>query len=77
MVHRSKVIDSKATAVQNMMVITPEKADQFKNNINEFAIAVSQNSNWQDKVEINKLLKQYKLRGCELSEYYMSPYQEL
>lgn len=73
MVHKSVVIDRQATAVPNMMIITPEKLEQFKKNINDFAIAVSQNNNWKDAGIINQLLIQYKLRGSDIAECYMLP----
>ena len=49
MVHKSTIIDRRATAVQNMRIITVEKLESFKRNINEFVVAVSQNENWLDE----------------------------
>lgn len=71
MAHKSIVIDRQATAVPKMMIITPDKLELFKQNINKFAIAVSQNDNWQDEVKTNQLLTYYKLRGNDIVENYM------
>ena len=75
MAHKSTVIDRQATAVPGMMIITPDKLEQFKRNINEFVVAVSQNDNWQDETRINQLLIRYKLRSNDIAENYMRPYR--
>ena len=75
MVHKSTIIDRQATAVPNMMIITPECLELLKRNVNEFAIAVSQNENWQNEDNINRLLARYKLRGNDISENYMRQYR--
>lgn len=77
MVHKSTVIDRQATAVPNMMIITCDKLELFKRNINDFIIAVSQNSNWLDESRINTLLLQYKLRGSDIVENYMLSYRNV
>ena len=76
MVHRSTIIDRQATAVPNMMIITPDKLELFKRNINKFVIAVSQNDNWLDESKINNLLIQYKLRSNDILANYMLPFRE-
>lgn len=75
MVHKSVIIDRQATAVPDMMIITPDKLEQFKRNINEFVVAVSQNDNWQDEGRINQLLIRYKLRSTDIAENYMLSYR--
>lgn len=75
MAHKSMVIDRQATAVPGMLIITPDKLEQFKRNINEFVVAVSQNDNWQDETRINQLLIRYKLRSNDIAENYMQPYR--
>lgn len=75
MAHKSTIIDRQATAVPNMIIMTPEKLDLLKRNINEFAIAVSQNDNWLDENRISDLLKQYNLRSVDIIERYTSPYK--
>ena len=72
MVHKSIIIDSQATAVQNMKVVTQEKLEQLKKSVNDFAIAASQNENWMDEGKIDRLLSQYQLRGSDISQYYMT-----
>ena len=74
MVHKSTIIDRQATAVTNMRIITYEKLESFKRNINEFVIAVSQNENWLDERKINNLLNQYKLRSNNIYDNYTVPY---
>ena len=76
MVHRSTIIDRQATAVPNMMIITPDKLELFKRNINEFVIAASQNDNWLDESKINNLLIQYKLRSNDILNNYMLTFRE-
>lgn len=75
MVHKSTIIDRRATAVQNMRIITVEKLESFKRNINEFVVAVSQNENWLDEEKINILLNQYKLRSNNIFDNYTLPYR--
>lgn len=74
MVHKSTIIDRQATAVTNMRIITYEKLESFKKNINDFVIAVSQNENWLDERKINNLLNQYKLRSNNIYDNYTVPY---
>ena len=76
MVHKSTIIDRQATAVPNMRIITYEKLESFKRNINEFVIAVSQNDNWLDERKINNLLNQYKLRNNNIYDNYTLPYRD-
>ncbi len=70
MVHVSKTIDHQATAVEGMRIVTPEKLELLKNNINEFVVAVSQDNNWMNEHNINDLLRQYKLRGSDITDNY-------
>ena len=72
MVHKSIIIDSQATAVQNMKVVTQEKLEQLKKSVKDFSIAASQNENWKDEGKIDRLLSQYQLRGSDISQYYMT-----
>ena len=76
MVHKSTIIDRQATAVPNMRIISHEKLESFKRNINEFVIAVSQNDNWLDERKINNLLNQYKLRSNIIYDNYTLPYRD-
>ena len=75
MVHKATTIDRQATAVPNMRIITCEKLEYLKKNINEFVIAVSQNENWLDERKINNLLNQYKLRSNNICDNYTLPYR--
>lgn len=75
MVHKATTIDRQATAVPNMRIITCEKLECLKKNINEFVIAVSQNGNWLDERKINNLLNQYKLRSNNICDNYTLPYR--
>lgn len=75
MVHKSITLDRQASAVSNMRIINCEKLEKLKKNINDFAIAVSQNDNWNDENRINDLLIQYKLRGKDIVETYTVPYK--
>ena len=77
MVHRTNVVDRQATAVPNMRIITPEKLEDFKRKIKEFAIAVSQNDNWRDEGKIDSLLTHYKLRHNNIIERFTLPYRDV
>jgi len=61
MVHNSKVIDIQATAEKKMRIITPEKLEELKTSVKQFADAIVQDTNWQDETKITRLLKYYKL----------------
>ncbi len=75
MVHKSTIIDRQATSIPNMMIITPDKLDSLKRNVNEFVIAVSQNDNWLDESRINTLITQYKLRSTDIVANYMETFK--
>lgn len=75
MAHKSAMIDRQATAVPDMMIITPDKLEELKKNIKEFVIAVSQDDNWKDEVKISQLLILYKLQGNDMANNYMLPYR--
>ena len=77
MVHKSTIVDRQATAVPNMRIITPEKLEDFKRRIKEFAIAVSQNDNWQDERKIDGLLTHYKLRENHIVPNFTLPYRAM
>ncbi|MBP1565361.1 MAG: DEAD/DEAH box helicase family protein [Oscillospiraceae bacterium] len=75
MVHKSMLIDSKATAVKDMKIITSDKLDLLKNNVNDFVIAVSQNEKWMDESKITALLTRYKLRNKDIIDNYLSSFR--
>ncbi|MBQ8604149.1 MAG: DEAD/DEAH box helicase family protein [Oscillospiraceae bacterium] len=75
MVHKSTIIDKQATAVENMRVITEEKLELLKANINGLVIAISQNDNWFDENKISNLLNQYKLRNSDIIDNYTLPFR--
>lgn len=77
MVHKSTIIDRQATAVPNMMIITPDKLDLFKRNVNNFVVAVSQSGNWLDESRINALIAQYKLRHTDIVANYMETFKNI
>ena len=70
MVHVSNKLDSLATAVDGMKVITPELLDRLKKQIRDFAVALTQSTNWEDEVKINTLLHSYKLRNKDILSNY-------
>ena len=70
MVHVSNKLDSLATAVEGMKVITPELLDRLKKQIRDFAVALVQSTNWEDESKINSLLQSYKLRNKDILSNY-------
>lgn len=75
MVHKSAIIDKKATVVPNMRILTPDKLELLKKAVNELVIAVSQNDNWLDENKIDLLLTQYELKGNDIIEKYTIPFK--
>lgn len=70
MIHPSNMVGKKATAVDNMHIITDKNLDLLKKRINDFAISVSQDCNWLDENRIDELLGQYKLRNTDIVTNY-------
>ncbi len=77
MIHKSVIIDRQATAVPNMKIITQENLELLRENINKFAIAVTQDENWCNEMKINQLLCQYKLRGDDIVQNYTTSFRTL
>lgn len=75
MVHKSTLIDKRGTAVSNMRIITSENLELLRKNVNDFAIAVSQDINWLDENRIDEQLSHYKLRSDDIIRCYTSNYR--
>ena len=71
-IHPSSVLDSLATQVQGMKIITPELLDKMKKRIKSFSAELIQNVDLQDEDKINALLALYKLRGRDIVNEYMT-----
>ena len=70
LIHVSTVIDESATAVENMRVINEKKLEILKEQVKNFATALTQNENWHNIDKIKELLLIYKLRGVDLRNEY-------
>ncbi len=73
LIHVSTVIDESATAVENMRVINEKKLEILKEQVKNFATALTQNENWHNIDKIKELLLIYKLRGVDLRNEYSVP----
>ncbi|UUM12903.1 DEAD/DEAH box helicase family protein [Clostridiaceae bacterium HFYG-1003] len=70
MVHKSAVIEKKATMVNTMRIITIEQLEKLKNQVSMFVNALIQADNWKNTEKISILLKMYKLRGQDIIQNY-------
>jgi len=68
MIHLGNICEYSATPSENMVVITKDKLDLFKNNIKEFSLAIKDKVNQLE--EIKKLLIQYKLKDIDIINNY-------
>lgn len=75
MVHPSVNIDSHATAVEGMHIMTKDCIDKLKKRITNFAVAMAQAENWLNEDKINALLKQYCLCGRDIWQEYTVEYK--
>lgn len=75
MVHPSNILDTKATPVTNMKIMTSELLEKMKRNIREFFNALVSGGNWSDEDRINELLIAYKLRGKDFVPQYMTNFR--
>ena len=66
-------LDESATAVENMRVINEKKLEILKEQVKNFATALTQNENWHNIDKIKELLLIYKLRGVDLRNEYSVP----
>ena len=74
-VHKSHILDSRASAVDSMKVINELKLNELLKVVRNFAVAISQNENWLDVARIDMLLKQYQLCGKDIIKQYMVDYK--
>lgn len=75
LVHRSTIIDEKASVVDNMKIFTPENLECFKNKVRDFTVAITQDENWLDEGKIHALLDRYNLCGTDIVKHYMSSFK--
>lgn len=74
MVHNTRIVDTLATPLQNMKIITPELLDNLKRKIRDFVTALVQNGNWSDEAKVSSLLLSYKLRGQDIVQEYTTTF---
>lgn len=73
-VHPSYILERRATAVENMRVMTPEFLSKFKGQIKGFFAALVRDKSWNDETKISRLLLAYKLRGKDIVQEYTTGY---
>jgi len=70
MVHPSTTIDSLATPVSGMRIITQDRLELLKHRLKDFSIASSQVDNWLKYERIQTLLQNYKLQHQDIIQSY-------
>ena len=71
MIHKSIIIDEKATAVTGMKVIDEDRLWNLCKDVHSLAVAISQAGNWLNELKISELLRTYRFRGKEIVDKYM------
>ena len=71
MIHKSIIIDEKATAVTGMKVIDEDRLRNLCKDVHSLAVAISQAGNWLNELKISELLRTYRFRGKEIVDKYM------
>ena len=65
-IHPSTIIDKQATPVSDMRVINQAKLEYLKKQVHDWAVALSQDNNWENETNIADLLIHYKLRNIDI-----------
>ena len=65
-IHPSTIIDKQATPVSDMRVINSTKLEYLKKQVHDWAVALSQDNNWENETNITSLLMHYKLRNIDI-----------
>ena len=73
MVYPTNVLDSLATPVADMRVITPKKLESLKKQVRSLITGLVQGENWKNMKQIENLLTSCKLRGCDFVKNYTLP----
>ena len=75
MIHPSTKIDSLATPVSGMRIITPGRLELLKRQLKGFSIALAQVDKWSNTEKTQTLLQQYKLRNQDIIQNYTETIQ--
>lgn len=75
LVHPSNRMDSLASPVSNMRVMTSELLDKLKKQIKDLYSALASSADWNDEARIGELLSMYKLRGKDIVSQYTTDYR--
>lgn len=70
MIIKTRIINSKATKVNNMRVMDEENLERLKSQVNDFSVAISRNENWGTVSKIHNLICDHKLLGKDIIENY-------
>ncbi|WP_435607365.1 hypothetical protein [Streptomyces ardesiacus] len=74
MLHSSRAVDAKATAVPGMRVITPELFEKLKDAVTAFAAALASSPDrWADEQAVREQLAHHKLTGNRFFTAYAEP----
>lgn len=75
MIHNSTTIDSLATQVPGMRIITKENLELLKRQLKDFSVAFAQVDNWLNIEKAQALLQHYKLRNQDIIKNYTETIQ--
>lgn len=70
MIHNSNVFEYASSPHQSIKIMTPDLLDNLKENIRNFASNVTKPKIFNNSVEVNRLLSQFKLLGKQIVENY-------
>ena len=74
MIHNSNIFEYACSPDANIRIMTPDLLENFKANVNQFAINVVQVESFNNPVKINQLLNQFKLLGEQIVETYTTTF---
>lgn len=74
-VHPSNLIDSVASPVENMRLVTEKELELFRSNVRSFYLTLARNENIEDISYIKSLLKINKLRKSDIVNNYTVEYK--
>lgn len=74
MIHNSHIFEYACSPNENIRIMTPELLDKFKRNVLMFAENVTKPDVYNNTVQINQLLNQFKLLGTQIVDNYTTSF---
>ncbi len=70
MIHKTNIMDSLATPLDDMKIMNPVCLDLFKKQVRDFIAAIVQGTSVDDEAKIYDMLLAYKLRSQDIISNY-------